>query len=73
MIALIWRVPITYMFVSSLHLPVQWDRALKFYAKKKRYASVVYSKRTYFIRSTYQASVHCDFIPLKSFELHKTF
>ena len=29
--------------------------------------------RTYFIRSTHQASVHCDFIRFKSFELHKIF
>ena len=38
---------------------------------EKRYAFVVYSLRTYFIRSTPQASVHCDFIRFKSFELHK--
>lgn len=46
---------------------------LKVLCIEKRYASIVYSKRTYFIRSTYQASEHCDFIPLKSFEQHKTF
>ena len=40
---------------------------------EKRYASVVYSLRTYFIRSTHQASVYFDIIRLKSFELHKTF
>ena len=40
---------------------------------EKRYASVLYSLSTYFIRSTHQASVHCDFIRVKSFELHKTF
>ena len=31
------------------------------------------SLRTYFIRSTHQASGHCDFIRVKSFELHKIF
>ena len=46
---------------------------LKVLCIEKRYASVVYSKRTYLIRSTYQASVQCDFIPLKSFELYKPF
>ena len=40
---------------------------------EKRYTSFVYSLRTYFIRSTHQAPVHCDFNRLKSFELHKTF
>ena len=39
----------------------------------KRYASVVYSLHTCFIRSIHRASVHCDFIRAKSFELHKTF
>ena len=39
----------------------------------KRYASVVYSLHTYCIRSIHRASVHCDFIRAKSFELHKTF
>ena len=40
---------------------------------EKRYASVVYSLSTYFIRSTHQTHVHCDFIRVKSFRLHKTF
>ena len=40
---------------------------------EKRYTSVVYSLRTYYIRFTHQTSVHCDFIRLKCFELHKTF
>ena len=39
----------------------------------KRYASVVSSLHTCFIRSIHRASVHCDFIRAKSFELHKTF
>ena len=41
---------------------------------EKHYASVVYSLRTctYFVRSIHQESVQCDFIRLKSYELHKT-
>ena len=34
---------------------------------KKRYASVVYSMPTCFIRSIHRASVHCDFISAKGF------
>ena len=39
---------------------------------EKNNASVVYSLLTFFIRSTRQASVHCDFIRLKSFVRLKT-
>ena len=40
---------------------------------EKRYASTVYLLRTYLLCSTHQACIHCDFIRLKIFELHKTF
>ena len=40
---------------------------------EKRYASNVLSLRTFFIRSTYQASVHCDFIRWKLKTTHKSF
>ena len=32
---------------------------------EKRYASIVYCMRTYFMRSIHQISVHCDFIRVK--------
>ena len=40
---------------------------------EKRYTSVVYPLRTYYIRSTHQTSIPCDFIRLEGFELQKTF
>ena len=54
-----------------LHWQMQRGKILP--SVEKRYGSVVYWLRTYFILSIHQASVHCDFIHLKSFELHKTF
>ena len=39
----------------------------------KRYASIVYSLHTWFIRSIHRTSVQCDFIRAKSVELQTTF
>ena len=57
----------------------QMQRGCIQYVKKilpsveKRYASVVYSLRKFFIHTTHQTSVHWDIIRLKSFELRKIF
>ena len=68
---------INYVFLFKLLRPGPTELAdakkIHLLSIDKRYASVVYSLSTYFIRSTHQAHVHCDFIRVKSLRLHKTF
>ena len=72
------RLLLVYVAVWHRKGPVtlHWQMQRGYKTFKKIFPSVekcTYSLRTYFIHSTNQASVHCDFIRAKSFELHKTF
>ena len=64
-------------FPSSVKDPVpcreDTKRKINLPSVEKRYAPVVYSLCTYFIRFTHQVSVHCDFIRLKCVELHAVY